>query len=73
MVVNNWFIIVDGMVAVSARWPRAAMTILQVTSEWSKLYFVAFWLIGVVFFFNLVIGFVLDVFHTEYVAKREVD
>ena len=42
------------------------------SSEWSKLYFVGFWVIGVVFFFNLVVGFVLDVFHQEYVATRNV-
>eukprot|EP00658_Telonema_sp_P-2_P029994 TRINITY_DN2272_c0_g1_i1.p1 TRINITY_DN2272_c0_g1~~TRINITY_DN2272_c0_g1_i1.p1 ORF type:complete len:905 (+),score=207.46 TRINITY_DN2272_c0_g1_i1:120-2834(+) len=58
IVVNNWFVIVDGMVAV--------------TSAWSKVYFIAFWVIGVVFFFNVVIGFVLDVFHSEYVCIKQV-
>ena len=42
------------------------------TNQWAKIYFVTFWVLGVCFFFNLVVGFVLDVFHREYVAERRV-
>jgi potassium/chloride transporter 9 len=49
MIVNNWFIIMNGITAASK-------------SELSRIYFLSFWFVAVMILFNLVIAFVLDVF-----------
>ena len=49
MIVNNWFIIQNGITAAYG-------------SQWARAYFISFWLVAVMILFNLVIAFVLDVF-----------
>ncbi|KAF0709363.1 Aste57867_5953 [Aphanomyces stellatus] len=56
LVVNNWYVIVDGHVLV--------------TSVWARVFFVAFWLGGVLLTLNLIIASILDAFSREYVAAR---
>ena len=53
MVVNNWFVIVDGVAAAAG------------SPVWSRLYFVSFWFLSVVIVLNLVVAFVLDAFLTQ--------
>eukprot|EP00039_Didymoeca_costata_P003861 m.70170 g.70170 ORF g.70170 m.70170 type:complete len:884 (+) comp12111_c0_seq2:340-2991(+) len=56
MVVNNWFVIMDGFVSV--------------TSEWNRLYFMVFYLVTVVIVLNVVIAFILETFLSRMQAKR---
>ena len=56
LVVNNWFVIVEGFVAV--------------TSKWARLYFIFFYLIGVLVCLNVVIAFILDTFVIEFEKTR---
>ena len=48
MVVNNWFVIMNGVTAVSYKY--------------APLYFIAFWLITVMIVMNLVVAYVLEAF-----------
>ncbi|KAH9107046.1 hypothetical protein AeMF1_017504 [Aphanomyces euteiches] len=57
LVVNNWFVIVEGHVLV--------------TSLWARLFFVAFWLTGVIMTLNLIVASILDAFSKEYAAAYD--
>ncbi|OQR85622.1 two pore calcium channel protein 1 [Achlya hypogyna] len=59
LVVNNWFVIADGHAAV--------------TSAYARLFFVGFWIIGVILTLNVFIASILDAFLAEYVAKRPAE
>ncbi|TMW62135.1 hypothetical protein Poli38472_009628 [Pythium oligandrum] len=51
LIVNNWFVTMDGTVAV--------------TSAWSRLYFISFYVIGVVMVLNLAIAFIVEAFFDQ--------
>lgn len=57
LVVNNWFVIVDGFAAVSNR-------------DLARVYFLAFYVVGVLLFLNIVVAFILDAFLSEYNKAR---
>eukprot|EP00033_Pygsuia_biforma_P006507 GCRY01007295.1.p1 GENE.GCRY01007295.1~~GCRY01007295.1.p1 ORF type:complete len:227 (+),score=67.50 GCRY01007295.1:129-809(+) len=57
LVVNNWYIIMDGHVAV--------------TSEWARVFFLLFYFFGVVICLNLIVAFILEVFMKHYDAARK--
>mmetsp|Transcript_26804 Transcript_26804/g.68908 ORF Transcript_26804/g.68908 Transcript_26804/m.68908 type:complete len:856 (-) Transcript_26804:278-2845(-) len=57
LIVNNWFLIMNGFVAV--------------TSNWSRIFFIAFWVCGVVIALNLLVAFVLDVFITAWEKNQK--
>ena len=59
LVVNNWFVVVEGFVAVSDDFT-------------GRLFFLAFYLIGVLVLLNVVISFILDSFITELDKTREL-
>lgn len=48
--VNNWFVIMNGVKAAS-RW-----------GVWARVYFIAYWVVAVLAVMNLVVAFVLDAF-----------
>ena len=54
---NNWFEIVDGFAAVTHR-------------DLARLFFVAFYGVGVLLFLNIVVAFILDAFLGEYTKAR---
>ncbi|KAF0709365.1 Aste57867_5955 [Aphanomyces stellatus] len=54
LVVNNWYVIVDGHV--------------RATSTWTRLFFVTFWLVGVYLTLSLIVASILDAFSREYTA-----
>ncbi|KAF0709369.1 Aste57867_5959 [Aphanomyces stellatus] len=58
LVVNNWYVIVDGHV--------------RATSTLARLFFVAFWLVGVYLTLSLIVASILDAFSREYNAAVEV-
>jgi len=57
LIVNNWFILVDGFTAV--------------TSEWYRFYFIWFYCIGVLITLNIVVAYILDNYqkHEEHVKS----
>eukprot|EP01059_Diplonema_ambulator_P030838 TRINITY_DN544_c1_g1_i1.p1 TRINITY_DN544_c1_g1~~TRINITY_DN544_c1_g1_i1.p1 ORF type:complete len:1064 (+),score=409.76 TRINITY_DN544_c1_g1_i1:55-3246(+) len=57
MVVNNWFIIVDGY--------RAAL------GNWVLIYFVTFWLISVLLIMNIVTALVVEVWGSQWELNKE--
>ncbi|KAF0694644.1 Aste57867_14483 [Aphanomyces stellatus] len=57
LVVNNWFVIVEGHVLV--------------TSVWARLFFVGFWLTGVLMTLNLIVASILDAFSKEYALAQD--
>ncbi|KAK9820293.1 hypothetical protein WJX72_008669 [[Myrmecia] bisecta] len=57
LTVNNWYVLAGGFVAV--------------TSPWARLYFILFYLFGVVISLNLVVAFVLDTFLTSYSRESQ--
>ncbi|RHY66352.1 hypothetical protein DYB30_002930 [Aphanomyces astaci] len=58
LVVNNWFVIVEGHVLV--------------TSAWVRVFFIAFWLTGVIMTLNLIVASILDAFSKEYAAAAAI-
>uniref|UniRef100_A0A7S3DFL6 EF-hand domain-containing protein n=1 Tax=Palpitomonas bilix TaxID=652834 RepID=A0A7S3DFL6_9EUKA len=60
MVVNNWFITMDGYVRATA-------------SDFTRIYFVAFYVISVIFIINVVVAFVIDAFIMKFEEKRAED
>lgn len=57
MVVNNWFIIMDGYAAV--------------TSDWSRIYFMSFYILTMVVL-NIIVAFVLEAFLFRIQYKRKM-
>ena len=57
LVVNNWFVVVDGFAAVASR-------------DVARVYFLSFYVIGVLLFLNIVVAFILDAFLSEYNKAR---
>lgn len=57
LVVNNWQVIMGGMVAV--------------TSGWARWYFISFWLLAVVMVMNLLVAFILDAFFDKLEEEQE--
>jgi len=55
-VVNNWNVI--------------AYMHIQVTSPWSSVYFISFFLVSVMVALNLVVAFIIDMFNTQSVAQE---
>ncbi|RLN71203.1 hypothetical protein BBJ28_00017733 [Nothophytophthora sp. Chile5] len=51
LIVNNWFVIMEGAEAV--------------TSKWSRIYFVSFYVIGVVMVLSLVVAFVVEAYFED--------
>lgn len=58
LVVNNWYVIMDGVVAT--------------TSHWSRLFFISFYCSAVVMVLNLVIAFILEAFFEKQAESAEV-
>ena len=58
-VVNNWFVLVEGFVAVSDEWTGRA-------------FFLAFYLVGVLVLLNVVVAFILDAFISELDKTRSL-
>eukprot|EP00056_Hartaetosiga_gracilis_P013036 m.211768 g.211768 ORF g.211768 m.211768 type:complete len:513 (+) comp13785_c3_seq63:1979-3517(+) len=56
LVVNNWFVIMDGVVAV--------------TSEWARIYFIGFYIIAVNICLNVVVAFILETFLSRMTFQR---
>ncbi|KAG6622765.1 two pore calcium channel protein 1-like [Phytophthora cinnamomi] len=56
LIVNNWFVTMEGAVAV--------------TTKWSRIYFVSFYVVGVVMVLSLVVAFVVEAYF-EDAAKLE--
>ncbi|KAH8050130.1 hypothetical protein JL721_11496 [Aureococcus anophagefferens] len=59
LVVNNWFVLVEGFVAVSDEWTGRA-------------FFLAFYLVGVLVLLNVVVAFILDAFISELDKTRSL-
>ena len=57
LVVNNWFVIVEGFVAVTDQ-------------QTGRLFFLAFYLVGVLVLLNVVVAFILDTFIGELEKTR---
>ena len=57
LVVNNWFVFVDGFAAVT-------------TVATSRLFFISFYLVGVLVLLNVVVAFILDAFLSELEKTR---
>ena len=57
LVVNNWFVVVEGFAAVADR-------------DVARVYFLSFYVIGVLLFLNIVVAFILDAFLSEYNKAR---
>ena len=49
LIVNNWFVISSGFEAVTPTW-------------WARLYFISFWVVGVLICLNVVVAFAIDSF-----------
>ena len=64
LVVNNWFVVVDGFAAVT-------------TDATARLFFLSFYVVGVLVALNIVVAFVLDNFIVEVektrVARRTLE
>ncbi|BFI30479.1 protein MpTPC2 [Marchantia polymorpha subsp. ruderalis] len=58
-VVNNWYVIMDGIVAASG-------------TSWARAYFITFWAISVTFTLNVVVAFFVGAFTTQ-LEKAEND
>ncbi|ETI53565.1 hypothetical protein F443_03480 [Phytophthora nicotianae P1569] len=56
LIVNNWFVTMEGAVAV--------------TTKWSRIYFISFYVVGVVMVLSLVVAFVVEAYF-ETAAKLE--
>mmetsp|Transcript_5283 Transcript_5283/g.12641 ORF Transcript_5283/g.12641 Transcript_5283/m.12641 type:complete len:718 (-) Transcript_5283:123-2276(-) len=59
LVVNNWFVITDGFSAA--------------VGPFARIYFVAWYMIGVLICLNIVVAFVVDTFVSEFKAKTAKD
>ena len=57
LIVNNWFLVMDGVVAVTG-------------TQWSRAYFVFFYVVGVMMALNLVLAIILEGFQAETEATR---
>jgi len=53
LVLNNWFVFCDQFVAASG-------------TEWTRVFFVCWWIIGVCCLLNVLVAFVLEVFVSEF-------
>jgi hypothetical protein len=58
LVVNNWFEICDQFVAASG-------------TEWARLFFVCWWVVGVCVLLNVLVSFVLEVFVSEFARNQD--
>lgn len=59
MVVNNWFVIMDGVAAA--------------TNDWSRVYFFTFYIVIVVVVINVVVAFILETFLSRMHVERSFD
>eukprot|EP00055_Hartaetosiga_balthica_P015463 m.91481 g.91481 ORF g.91481 m.91481 type:complete len:1161 (-) comp8873_c0_seq1:51-3533(-) len=58
LVVNNWFVIMDGVVTV--------------TNDWARVYFMGFYIIAVNICLNVVIAFILETFLSRMTFQRSL-
>eukprot|EP01049_Picozoa_sp_SAG25_P011506 SAG25_NODE_1417_length_3079_cov_3.434083_2_plen_430_part_00 len=57
MVVNNWFVIMNGVAAA--------------TGKWARVYFIVYWVLAVLAVMNLVVAFVLDAFFEALSSSQQ--
>lgn len=59
LIVNNWFVTMEGAVVV--------------TSKWSQIYFVSFYVVGVVMVLSLVVAFVVEAYFEDAARSKPTD